>query len=207
MSNVRVHTNLRDSGNEPISGWIEVTAANLFSGYGAIPKPLITRNPRRFFPNANGYVMMTLVDSATSGVTYNFKIGRTETVTIAPQPPNTTPEVIQRDVIYDEFNAMVPTPTAGGDALPVDLADLVPCNVSLASLDSTIGMIAEKIVSDPNLRMRANLFQFTGVFDPTRVYSYGQVVSDLSVGVRAFVCISERTLPGPLDSINWMRIT
>jgi hypothetical protein len=189
-----------------VNGWVEVEASALFAGYGSIPKPIVTSRSRKFnIDSGSGKVEMFLVDSETSGVTYQFRVGYTETIAIPPQPPNNIPELISRDIVINEFFALVPRPLVSNSS--IDLADLIPCNMSLSTLDSTIGMVADRIVSDPNLRMRANLFRFVGQFDQTKSYHYGDVVNDFSVGVRSFVCIVEETNPGAIDQLSWMRLT
>lgn len=210
MSTVKLRTFLLDSANFPLlNGWLEIEADRLLSGYARQPKSLVTREPKRLTPNSLGYIEVDLTESDTAGTSYKFTIGKTNTITKPPVPPSTTPEVITQDIIIDQFHAIVPRPVMNiSGLLPIDLSDLIPSNISLSSLNATVGMIAEKIVSDPILRKRSvQALNFLGTFDSTISYDYGSVVSILNPTLQSYVCIIERTLPGSINLSQWMRLT
>lgn len=204
---VTVQAYLRDSGNQPlVDGWLEIEADSLIASHYQTPKPLITSRPKRFTPDSDGLVSVPLVNSEDSGVTYKFSIGYTRTVTIPSDPPSSYTE----DVITDQFRAIIPRPvfTSTG-ALPVNLADLVPTGISLASLDSSISRIAEMIVSDPTLRSRAvQSIRITGVFSPSSTYQYGDLVTLSTSPVQTWVCVSRSSaLPSATPTApNWLRL-
>jgi len=199
---------LRDSGNLPLTdGWLEVEADGLIAGIYQNPKPLITRRPHRFTPDADGLISVDLINSEDSGITYKFSVGYTRTITVPGDPLPTT---YTEDVITDSFHAYLPRPvvTSTG-AIPVNLADLVPTGISLSSLDASIARIAEQIVTDPILRSRAvQPFRITGVFNPSGTYSYGDLVTLGTVPAQTWVCVARsNALPSATPTPpNWLRL-
>jgi hypothetical protein len=198
---VRVTGRIHNSGNLPYPGWVRVTAQDTIGSYSRSPRTVVSKRPTKFIIPNSGLVDLLLLNSVDSGSVYLFEIGYTETVLVETVP---TP----RDTITDSWYAQVPRPSTVGGS--VNLADLLPTPISRDRLDTSVLRIAEAIVTDPELRSKAVApFRITGVFDPARSYTYGDLVTIVGSPYQTWVCTTRaQTVPAalPLSPTTWLRL-
>jgi hypothetical protein len=193
------------SGNTPYPGWVEVEAQSTLTHYGRSPRTITTRRPHRFTIGVDGLVSFPLINSQDTGTVYKFSVGYTQVVVVEGSP-------INRDIITDSWYAQVPRPKAKG--VQIDLSSLLPTGISDTRLDTSLGRLAELIVSDDVLRERAlGVLTFAGVFDPAKRYRYREIVTVpgtlITDPYRSYVCSDPRgSTPGTFsEALGFMRLT
>jgi hypothetical protein len=177
---------LKDSAGNPITGKLIVNLAG--SLIDDTTTPDTTYLPQSYtFTITAGALSITLPQSETSRITYNFQFFKTDT----------EGELIEPALI--NFNALVP------NLSPVQFASLIPTGLVNDVLDTGALRVARLISTTPALAQSIGGPFPQGVYSSTTTYKFRDLVTYLN---RTYISKDLNPITGVLPTVtsSWMRI-
>ncbi|NEU81507.1 hypothetical protein [Nostoc sp. UIC 10630] len=177
---------LKDSAGNPITGKLIVTLAGSLIDDSTSPDTIYLPQPYTFTITA-GVVNITLPQTETSRITYNFQFFKTDT----------DGELIEPALL--NFNAIVP------NVSPVEWASLLPTGIVNDVLDTGALRVARLISTTPALAQSIGGPFPQGDYSPTTTYKFRDLVNYLN---RTYISKDLNPITGvvPTNTTSWMVI-
>lgn len=152
---------IKDSGGNPLTGRLVVTANHDITDEATTPPSLITTEPR-IFPINSGNININLKSSDAEQISYNFSF--------QVERPNAEADTGWQEI--HSFNAQVPNVSS------IDYVDLKPTDFTADQLDTGRYSIARILANNEDFaqKLRFNL-NYKGNYSPTEIYTKHDVVA------------------------------